>query len=493
MSLYRKERRMTKALPRRGFLKGSIAVAVAAYSPLARAWVPNPGPGTINIPNLDGQLLTDAATLAQAADDFGHIVHKTPSAVLVPGSIDDVVRVIHFANAHGIKVAGARGIGESHSTQGQSQVAAGVVIDMSALNQIHEINAGDALVDAGVRWIDLLSATVPLGKSPPTLTDYIGLSVGGTLSVGGIGGQAFHAGLQVDNVLELTVVTGHGKLVTCSPNHHADLFDAVRAGLGQFAVIVQARVRLVPVKPQVRVYTAIYSDLGVFTSDQLSLISGGRFDYVEGSVVAAPAGGWQYQIELAKYYDAASPPNDATQLAGLHFLPGTTAIVDQSYFDFANRLAPLVAFLEQIGAWFLPHPWLDLFIPADKVVSFVGAALAGLTPANTGGGPILLYPFNRARLGAPFARVPHAAQSFIFDVLSFAIPPTPDVVAAMIAKNRALFDACTAVGGKRYPIDSVPMSHDDWEDHFEPVFDDFEDAKETFDPNNVLTPGQGIF
>ena len=484
---------MTKALPRRGFLKGTMAVAVAAYSPLARAWVPCPGPGTIDIPHLDGELLTDPATLAQAADDFGHIVHQTPKAVLVPGSVDDIVKLVHFANAHGIKVAGARGIGASHSTQGQSQVAAGVVIDMSALSTIHEINAGDALVDAGVRWSELLSATVPLGKSPPTLTDFIELSVGGTLSVGGIGGQAFRAGLQVDNVLELTVVTGHGNVVTCSPNHHADLFDAVRAGLGQFAIIVQARVRLVHVKPQVRVYTALYSDLGVFTSDQLALISGNRFDYVEGSVVAAPAGGWQYQIELAKYYDPSAPPSDAAQLAGLHFTPGTTVIVNESYFDFANRLAPQVAFLEQIGAWYLPHPWLDLFIPANKVVSFVGTALAGLTPAISGNGPILLYPFNRSRLGAPFARVPPTAQSFIFDVLRFAAPPTPDVVAAMIAQNRALFDACTAIGGKRYPIDSVPMSHDDWEDHFEPVWDDFEDAKETYDPNNVLSPGQGIF
>ena len=67
-------------------------------------------------------------------------------------------------------------------------------------------------VDAGVRWIELLQATVPQGKSPPTLTDFIELSIGGTLSVGGIGGQAFRWGLQVDNVLELEVITGRGEL-----------------------------------------------------------------------------------------------------------------------------------------------------------------------------------------------------------------------------------------------------------------------------------------
>lgn len=98
------------------------------------------------------------------------------------------------------------------------------------------------------------------GKSPPTLTDYIDLSIGGTLSVGGIGGQVFAHGLQVDNVLELQVVTGKGKLVTCSPTHRKKLFNSVRAGLGQFGIIVRARVRLVDVPSTVRVYTAFYTE-----------------------------------------------------------------------------------------------------------------------------------------------------------------------------------------------------------------------------------------
>ena len=483
---------MNDTLPRRRFLKGALAVAVVAFCPSTRAWATQPGPGTISIPDLDGQLLTDAATLAAAADDFGHIVQRTPVAVLEPGSVEDIEKVIRFARRQGIQVAGARGIGESHSTQGQSQVEAGVVVDMSALSQIHEINDGDALVDAGVRWIDLLSQTVPLGKSPPTLTDYIGLSVGGTLSVGGIGGQAFRAGLQVDNVLELEVVTGKGHRVTCSPDENRELFDAARAGLGQFGIITKARVRLVPVPPMARTYTALYDDLATFTADQLSLIDGHRFDYLEGSAVAGTSGGYQYQIELVKYFDPASPPDDAAQLAGLSFLPGTLAQSDATYFDFANRLAPTVALLIEIGLWFVPHPWLDLFVPKDHAVSFIGDFLSTTSPADIVG-PILIYPFNHDRLTAPFFRVPEGEQSFLFAVLRFALPPTPDQVAALIAENRAAFDALTAIGGKRYTIDSVPMSHEDWEAHFGPVFDAFEDDKEEFDPDGVLTPGQGIF
>lgn len=479
-----------QTLSRRNLLAGSLAAAVAAFCPARRAWATAPGSGTIVIPSLDGQLLTDAATLAQAADDFGHIAHTTPTAVLVPGSVHDIEKLVQFARKHGIQVAAAHGIGQSHSTQGQSQTA-GVVIDMSALDQIHEINAGDALVDAGVRWIDLLQATVPAGKSPPTLTDYIGLTVGGTLSVGGIGGQTFRAGLQVDNVIELEVVTGTGQRVTCSATHKSDLFDAARAGLGQFGVITKARVRLVPVPSMARTYTASYADLTTFTNDQRAAIASGRWDYVEGS--ASPGGtGWTFQIELVKYFDPASPPDDAAQLAGLSYLPGTAATGDGTYFDFTNRIAPTIALLQEIGLWEVPHPWIDFFVPASEAVEYIQGFLDTTSPGDIVG-PVLIYPFYTARVATPFVRLPASSEAFLFAVLRFALPPTPDQVAALIAQNRAAFDALTAVGGKRYLIDSVPMSHADWEEHFAPVFDAFVDAKERFDPHHVMTPGQGIF
>jgi cytokinin dehydrogenase len=485
---------MTQPLVRRTFLGASIAAVAAAWSPEARAWVPV-GPGGVTLSGLDGQLLTDAPTLALAGDDYGHIVHKSPQAVLVPGSINDIIKAVNFARVHGIKVGGTRGLGDglSHSTQGQAQVEAGILIDMSGLSTIHEINADDALVDAGVRWNDLLQATVPLGKSPPTLTDYLDLSVGGTLSVGGIGGQAFRHGLQVDNVLELDVVTGKGQLVHCSPTVKPLLFNAVRAGLGQFGIIVRARVRLVPVLPQVRVYAAQYSDIHAFTDDQLALIDDGRFDYVEGSASPDGSGGWSYALEAGKYFDPAAPPNDAAQLAGLSYLPGTATTADSSYYDFANRLAPTVAFLKSIGAWGLPHPWLNIFLPSAEAPSFIEGVLDDATLNEVGQGPVLLYPVKRSKLLTPFFRVPSSPRLFLFSMLRNAVPPTTAQIDTLVAANRTIYEDCVSIGGKRYPIDSVPMSHDDWQEHFSPLWHIFVLAKVEFDPYNVLAPGQGIF
>jgi len=481
-------------MKRRGFLRGALAsaAAVVAYNPSRGVWAAEPGQDTIDIPDLDGALVLAGSLLDEAADDFGHIISAAPVAVLIPGSIKDIRKLVKFANKHDIKVGGMSMIGNTHSTYGQSQVGGGVVIDMSALCEIHEIGEDYAVVDAGVRWVELLQATLPEGKSPPTLTDYIDLSIGGTASVGGVGGQAFRHGLQVDNILELQVITGKGKLVTCSPNKHKKLFHAVRAGLGQFGIIVRARVRLVDVPPMARMYHAFYDDLAAMTADQEMVIEDERFDYVEGFAEPHAGGsGWIYKIELVKYFAPGDEPDDAALTDDLSNNPGTEVVTDMSYFDFANRIAPLVAFLQQIGVWGLPHPWIDVFVPGDVANGFIQGVLDGTTLADTGQGPILIYPFKRAKVNTPFMALPEGETCYLFSILRTAVPP--ELAGQLVAKNRAIYEDLRDLGGKRYAISSVPFDQEDWHDHFGDQWCDFAKDKLKFDPKNVLTPGQGIF
>jgi FAD/FMN-containing dehydrogenase len=417
-------------------------------------------------------------------------VHRQPLAVLKPASVDDVVKLVQFTHRNNINVA-ARGQG--HSTQGQSQVEAGVVVDMSTLANVHEVNPTNALVDGGTRWLDVVTQTVPQGLTPPTLVDFLELTVGGTVSLGGIGSQSFRFGPNVDNVLELQVVTGEGELVTCSATNNVALFDAARSGLGQFGLIVRARVRLIPAPPNARLYQAFYSSLPAFLSDLETLIDDGRFDTVQGFAVPDGAGSWLFQLETTKYFSPGNEPDDASLLSGLAFNPGTQTAQDLTYFDYLNRLAPLIAFLRQIGVWDLPHPWVNLFVPAANAQTLIGETLATLTVDDVGQGPILIYPFNRELFRAPFFRVPDSRHFFIFALLRNAVPPTPERAAQLIAANRVLFERATMLGGKRYPFDSVPMTKQDWQKHYQPLWGKFVSAKRHFDPDEILTPGQGIF
>lgn len=484
---------MKNSASRRGVLQGLMAgaIVIVGFDLVKREWVTSASAasGFEALPPLDGVLYTDSATRDAAADDFGHLVHCYPIAVLKPGSVEDVVKLVKFARTHKLKVA-ARGQG--HSTYGQPQVEAGIVIDMNTLNTIHCIDAERAEVDAGVLWSQLLQAALKRQLTPPVLTDYIELSVGGTLAVGGIGGTSYRYGVQVDNVMQLWVVTGSGNLETCSRFQNNALFQAVLAGLGQCGIIVKATIRLIKAAQNVRVFRLFYSDLATFTSDQRLLITKERFDYVEGQVVPDASGGWRYMLEAASFYTAPKFPNNTTLLNGLSYTQGTEQIEDQSYFDFANRLAPTVAFLKQSGLWSYPHPWLDLFVPGTVVERFVGEIVSNLTLADTGQGPVLLYPVITDRLTLPLFRVPDQEIVFLFSILRTA-QPDANVISRMLADNRIFFERNRDLGGYRYAIGAIPFSQVDWKQHFHPVWGKLVSAKRRYDPGNILTPGQGIF
>lgn len=484
---------MNQYTSRRPVLQGLVATVIAiGFDLTTRSWVTSATATSIfeSLPPLDGVLYTDNATLVSDSVDFGNIVHRQPIAVLKPGSTTDIVQIILFARKYQIKVA-ARGQG--HSTYGQSQVEAGIVIDMSTLNKIHFVGTDRAIVDAGVVWSQLLQQTLQQGLTPPVLTDYIELSIGGTLSVGGIGGATHRYGVQVDNVLELQVVTGIGQLETCSQWQNRHLFTAVLAGLGQCGIIVQATIKLIPAATNARVFQLYYDDLATFTHDQRLVINDERFNYVEGQLIAKDTGGWRYLLEAASFYDPPNIPNNNLLLADLNYIQGTEQIEDKTYFDFLNRLAPTVAFLKSIGVWSYPHPWLNLFVPSSAVETLVGKVAATLTVADTGQGPILLYPVKTKRFQRPLFRVPKERIVFLFAILRTAVPPDSSTIAKMVDDNRNLFLANRDLGGYQYPVSAIPFSHHDWQQHFRPFWGYFVSAKRHYDPDNLLTPGQGIF
>jgi cytokinin dehydrogenase len=480
---------------RRNFLHGMGAGAlIIGFDPASRRWVTGSGDRTsaVPVPPLKGQLLFSSAALTANADDFGHIIHNRPWAVLEPGDISDIVVMLRFCNEQRI-LAAARGQG--HGTYGQAQVSGGLVIDMATLDAI-AVGADSIQVEAGARWSSVVSATLPQGLTPPVFADYLELSVGGTLSVGGLGGQSPHYGAQVDNVVELEVVTGAGQQVVCSPTQEPDLFYAVLAGLGQCAVLVRATLRLVSAPANVRHYILYYASVDALTADQRLVQADGRFSFVEGEAELNPNGpGWLYYLEAGAYFDS-TPPDDQALIGDLHFESGSQQINTLSYYDFLDRLASAVAYLESTGEWYDPHPWWNMFLPDSATDAFVSGVMANLTEADIGAsGVILFYPLVRSLLQAPLLRVPDEPVVFLFSVLRTAAPDSGGALSAdvMLSDNRALFEQARDLGGYEYPIGSIPMNSADWQQHFGPQWAFLAAARGRYDPGGILTPGQGIF
>ena len=207
-----------------------------------------------------------------AGKDFGGIKSVKPLALIRPSAAADVARVVKHAAASSSLTVAARGNG--HSINGQAMAEQGLVLDMRAIQDPFEILwiEGSPYVDVsgGALWEDVLKRCVSeFGLAPRSWTDYLSLTVGGTLSYAGVSGQTFRYGPQTSNVTELEVVTGKGDTLCCSQTENSELFFGALGGLGQFGIITRARVVLqeAPDMVEKRSKLIIYSNfeaLGLF-------------------------------------------------------------------------------------------------------------------------------------------------------------------------------------------------------------------------------------
>lgn len=438
-------------------------------------------PNVFSHMNLDGAIVTDAAATAFAAADFGGIVNRAPLAVLRAGSTADIETVLPVAAANNIPVV-PRGCG--HASLGQAQVLDGLVIDLTAMDEVHELTEDHVTVEAGATWNSLLARTLRHGLTPRVLTDYLGTSVGGTLSAGGIGGTSHRYGVQTDNVLALDVVTADGVLRHCSPTELPDLFHAVLGGFGQCGVIVRATLPLIAAPARVRRIKVCYPTIDELLASQRSLLAEGRFDFLQGEILPTPDG-WVFMLDVAAYYTPPHEPDDELLVSGIGFVASRDKIEDLSYWEFATRLDETVTYLEGTGEWRSPHPWPNLLLPDAQTDSFASGIIADLEPADLGAsGLILIYPMTTAAFGTPLFRLPDASTVYLIAGLRFATNSAN--AEDMVAGNRRWYDAAVSVGGTSYPTGAIPFTSTDWTRHLGTARAALAEAKARYDPSNVF-------
>ena len=438
-----------------------------------------------------GEVCWDPAARAAFASDFGRLITKQPRAVFRPESSADIARLMRWARDDGLKVA-ARGQG--HSIYGRALIEDGVVIDMSTMRTIHHVQPDRTVVDAGASWRDVADAALAHGLTPPVLPNYLGLSVGGTIAVGGIGGSSSRHGMQTDHVTELDIVTGDGEELTCSAVTHPELFDAIRAGLAQCGVITRATLGVVHARQRVRRYQLFYRDLAALTADQRRVLTEQRFDQLQGALLPDGRGGWRYQLEGAVFYNGNALPDDNTVLSALSDDRGAAVITDLTYQDDAFAFDKFEALLRSKGQWVKPKPWLLTFLRGSNAEQITREIIDGLSAEDIGPfGRITFYPLRTRAFRTPLVRLPDEDVVFAFNLIR--IPPWNDplVTARMVMQNRTLYDRIRRAGGVQYPVGAFAMSSADWQDHFGPSWPQLRKAKQRYDPANVLAPGYNLF
>ena len=320
---------------------------------------------------------------------------------------------------------------------------------MRRLARIRKVGRTIADVDAGVTWREVLDATLPRGIAPPALTDYQDLSVGGTLSVGGIGGAGFRHGAQVDNVLALEVVTGRGQLTRCSRTRQSRLFDAMLAGLGQCGVITRAIIRLRPAPAEVRLFDLLYVDLATFAADPAASFG---WPLRHGPGPRRPEPRRRLGVSARSHELVGADRRGVARRAARRPQPGGGRAHAVRGVRHATR--PDRRRATGVGRPGAPHPWFDAWLPDSRAEAFAGRRAVAADPPRTGGGPILLYP-TRPSAGQAAAASPSPPASSCGSSTSCAPrPATTKTAAQMVADNRRLLRATAPPGSAATSIPS---------------------------------------
>jgi len=129
-------------------------------------------------------------------------------------------------------------------------------------NYFLSFNEQDGILhcQAGTILAEILESFVPRGWFLPVTPGTRFVTVGGAIASDVHGKNHHVAGSFSNHVIEFTMMLADGKVVTCSHENHAELFRATCGGMGLTGVILDAVIRLIPIRSsminQVTVKTA---------------------------------------------------------------------------------------------------------------------------------------------------------------------------------------------------------------------------------------------
>ncbi|MEU6130660.1 FAD-binding oxidoreductase [Saccharopolyspora sp. NPDC047091] len=201
----------------------------------------------------------------------------THAQVLSTPDVDAIARAVREADERGVI---ARGLGRSYGDV--SQNAGGTVVDMTALNRIHDIDPDGAVVDvdAGVSLDQLMKAALPHGLWVPVLPGTRQVTIGGAIGCD-IHGKNHHShGSFGNHVLSMDLLTADGEVRTLTPDGEgSDLFWATVGGVGLTGIVLRAKVKM---KRTESAYFIVDADRTKDLDETLELFSNGsdmNYDY----------------------------------------------------------------------------------------------------------------------------------------------------------------------------------------------------------------------
>jgi UDP-N-acetylenolpyruvoylglucosamine reductase len=195
---------------------------------------------------LAGEVVTPADPEWDVARQAWNLaVDQRPALVAMPETDEDVVEIVRYAVAAGLRVAPQ---GTGHNAHPLGDLSDTVLVKMCRMTGVDvDVERRVGRARAGAVWGDVTEATtgtglVALHGSSPDV-GVIGYSLGG-----GIGWLARRYGAQTNRVLAIELVTADGEPVRADRRNHPELFWALRGGGGNFGVVTAIEFELFPLE-----------------------------------------------------------------------------------------------------------------------------------------------------------------------------------------------------------------------------------------------------
>jgi glycolate oxidase len=195
-----------------------------------------------------GEVITDQTVLTERGHDFWGF-GGTADLLLRPNNRDEIAVIITIANELHIPIV-PRG-GASNCSAGMMPTTGRVLLDLSGLNQILEVDVENrrARVEPGVINSDLQDALAPHGLcfSPDPVSAHLATVAGNIIENAG-GPHALKYGVTYNHILSVDVVLADGTTATVSADDDGpDLLGILIGSEGTLGIVTEATVALRPI------------------------------------------------------------------------------------------------------------------------------------------------------------------------------------------------------------------------------------------------------
>jgi len=205
------------------------------------------------------------------------------------------------------------GVGLSKSTSNlfRDRAARRPRIDVSHFDAVVGVDPQRETVEAEgmTTFVDLADATLAHGTMPAVVPQLKSITLGGAVAGVGIEATSFRYGLVHDTIVAMDVLTGDGRIVTCTgDNEHRDLFHGFPNSYGTLGYALKLTARTLPVARHVRVDHARHDDEGRFFAALERACADDTVDFVDGVVF----GRSDLVLSCARFVDDAPWVSDYT-------------------------------------------------------------------------------------------------------------------------------------------------------------------------------------